>query len=567
MQVLVTVNNKHTLTFEANYHPDSPLDVKLVSRQLDLRQGDRFIHTFDPRNTPNIDRALLPLREKTLEAFGALQFLESSSPLVSKLRWYRSERLKFVLDQIALRSEHPPTKDFSQQAIDQKLEHILSRPQVASHILRQVVSRIESRMPHFFTTERELGTHSWLASGGCTSLPFQIQTQSEQANLDTPFGFANPRETHVAYRIDQPTAFVPKDVPITPVAVLSALCSRGGCGESLRLLNRAAAMQIMTSELKIDIESAKATVEKLSATIPPRQRSFLMYSALNATAGAIGILGGVTYGSELISSGLSTSALTLLGVSGIAAIGAGISQNTANKIRQAFARRDARSLARAQLFLENADSEIQSILAATLLRYIDDRGAGRSQILLAPIPSTVWENEFEGMELPDERVFQYSNPFAPGSSEQEGTHQNTSKLYVKERLEGEELSLELCDEIFARLKPELLCLHHTEVADKHWHLLHATDLCASFAARTGLLHGRTGQLSLQELLPNAQKWLCNRDGYFVPILRSFHQLRARLGLDEEAWGFSARPLFAIHTIDTTLESLAAQRIALEEIMR
>jgi hypothetical protein len=179
----------------------------------------------------------------------------------------------------------------------------------------------------------------------------------------------------------------------------------------------------------------------------------------------------------------------------------------------------------------------------------------------------VWENEFEGMELADERIFRYADPYKPSPTGQNGTHENRSELRVKEHLEGEELSWELHREIVARLQPELLCLHHTEVADKHWHLLQATDLCASFAERTGLLRGRTGQLSLRELLPNAQKWLCNRDGYFVPILRSFHQLREKLGLDEEAWGFTARPLFAVHTLETTLETLEAQRIAIEEIMR
>jgi hypothetical protein len=178
----------------------------------------------------------------------------------------------------------------------------------------------------------------------------------------------------------------------------------------------------------------------------------------------------------------------------------------------------------------------------------------------------VWEKEFEGMELADERVFRHSDPYRSSGTSKDGSHEDKSLLQVKDQHEGEELSWEVHREIVSRLQPELLCLHHTEVADKHWHLLHATDVCASFAERTGLLRGRKTQLGLRELLPNAQKWLCNRDGYFTPILRSFHQLRESLALDEEAWGFAARPLFAVHTLETTLEELEAQKIAIEEIM-
>jgi hypothetical protein len=148
-----------------------------------------------------------------------------------------------------------------------------------------------------------------------------------------------------------------------------------------------------------------------------------------------------------------------------------------------------------------------------------------------------------------------------------GTLENRSRLRVKDHEDGEELSWEVHREILSHLEPELLCLHHTEVADKHWHLLHATDLCSSFAQRVGLLRGKTPQLPLRELLPNAQKWLCNRDGYFVPILRSFNELREKLGLDEEAWKFAARPLFAAHVLETSLEELEVQRIAIQEIMR
>jgi hypothetical protein len=568
MHVVVTVNNKHRLTFEANQKEDSSFDVHLVSRSLDLRAGDRFTHVFDPRNTLEINRSLLPLPEKTEEVFRALSFLESHSPIVTGLRSYHEQRLPYVLDRISGKiPSSSRAKDVPADQLQERLEQLRRSPEEASGILSRIVARIDKDLPQFFKTERELETHQWLRSGGISSLPFSLARERDNNAVSIPFGFANPKETHVPYRIDTQTAFFPEGTTLHPVEILSALGISGGCGESLRLLNRAAAMWHMTRELTSDIERARSTVQKLSSPLPPHQRSFIFYTALNALVGSIGVIGGGAGALRIAQSGVSFSDLGAFALGTAAILGAAISQKASHTIRAHYAKKNQKHLARAHLFLEKTDAEIQSVLAATLLRYIDDRGAGRAQTLLAPLPSSVWEREFEGMEFSDERVFCHRANSLLSNSSSQGTHQDFTKLGIENAANGERLSWEVQEEIKPLLDSELICLHHTEVADRHWHLMHAVDLCSSFAERMGILRATSLTLPLRELLRDAQRIRCNHDGVFTPIIRPFSDLRRSFRLDDDAWQFVARPLFAVHALETACESLRAKEITIEEIMR
>jgi hypothetical protein len=574
MFVSVTVDNKHRLMFEAHQNEDNILNVQLISRTVHLGEGDRFIHFLDPRNTTKPDRPATPLAERAKEVFGALLWFESSSPIVKGLQKYSEMRLPYALGR--LDGSIPSTstaKNITQDVVQERLHYFARNPHLASALLTRIVSRIEAKVPTFFKTEHELGTHAWLKSGCLHSLPFAVACEPEKPNLNIPFGFANPRETHVPFQINTQTAFIPKGITLSPLEIVSALSRGGGCGESLQLVNRAAAMRLMTIELKMDIDRAQQVIENLSSRCPPHQRSYRLYSAMNGLFGGLG-LAGASLGAYLLQSGISLWPLGLGAASAAIMLGAGISQIASHKIRNNSAQKASREIDRAQLFLESSDAEIQSVLAATLLRYIDQRGASRKQKhnLPDPLQHGAFEQDFEGMDISDERAFRHIDsgiPFGPKPFHQ---IQDRPHIDYETQTFDEELSQEVTEQIHSLLKPELICLHHCEVAAQHWHLMHAIDVCSSFAQRCGLPISDSHTLPLRELLLNAQKLRCDKDGYFRPMYEPFEALRRTfdLGDDREKkapWQFSAQALLLVDVLESSLEGLAAQEIAIEEIMR
>ena len=159
MEYHITIGDQQRLVISALHTPDNTF--KVIARDIDLSQVNLF---QDPSRAPDrtgAEHSLFPLAREIKGAFSSLQDLNSSSPLVSALKEFGSHRVEHLL--ASIESSQAPSP-ISLRGLPENQQH------QADTLLRRITRRIDQELPHFFRTEKTLGSFDWLRSGGKKTL-------------------------------------------------------------------------------------------------------------------------------------------------------------------------------------------------------------------------------------------------------------------------------------------------------------------------------------------------------------------------------------------------------------
>lgn len=523
MAISVFVGNKKVVTADL----DKTHDV--FTQHISL--STHFRHPFDSSDPEQNPAGLTPLVATLQENFRALSLANDSNPFLLKLIQYGRDRLPAALNELSTAPVIPHAD------VNALLEKVSADRGGLSRLLGEMISRIDRDIPSFFELEKLLGTYEPLKTGLKKNAGVSLATDLPAHEL---FVALDPKDAQPIYGVGTNTAVIPDDIDLSAAAVIKSLCLGGGCGEALRIMNRAAAMRAILEPKREAIRRTHlvayhpSVITGLTIVSCYTLYQFAAQSFATVTSGSLFGLLAVT--------AKYAAALTGLGfikkVADIGLLGEGdcAHQYTRQK--------------RSPLLMTGRES--LSVMGVTLLNFIDDHGASRTATAVAPHTQSFWQEQFASKTKMD--------PCMPHRFSEIGLIRDDD-TYLTQR-EYDDLRERLQQ---LGLESAIASAEHAQTADINMNLLKAIVAVSSFASRVKLPIEEERRPDLHSLLYSASYQELDRQGQHPQIAKSFDALRNQFGLTKEDWSFAARPLLMAYTFERIVSQNRAQQIAIDTL--
>jgi hypothetical protein len=521
MKISVKVGDETLLKVEGDFnHGETELMFEYV-----IHPDSTFTHPFDSRTLEGSLAGWSPLVASATSCFRALSMADDTNPFIADLQRYGATRLPQLLQELA----GPPP--IEQAEVDMLIKVLSLDPRRLPDILSKVVGLIDEMLPGFFDIEKSLGSFNWLGNGGSTKLPFGIKTSapSHEACLITDRSDGRP-----IFGVLSNTAILGNDEVPSAESVIRSLCLTGGCGESLRVINRAFATHVTSAVSRSVLEQAYWAILYPAVDIVTRI----------ATACTVAV------GACLIYSAPSGASALELGVAlampGAALVGLNLIRRLANEILTGGVYSPQAVVEGALHRLSTDGSQTLSVIGSTLLEHIDAHSAAHTSLSLAPPPIEHWQQLFAAKSTPDPCVSRQPHNITLSSD----VYLSTDEL---QRVEMELRQHGLDDILASR--------DNIHAADVNSKLLHGLVMSTWFAHKHGRAVPVGRDCSLSFLLRSANHQACNSDGERDELRIAFQRVLHSLKLTPEDWSFAARPLWMSYMIEKQAMHRRAQQIA------
>lgn len=562
----LTFDDIHKLTISAKGSPDNKF--RITDTQIDLGKTNLFTGPAESAETRGTSpRALLPLAAETRAAFDLLDQAPQHSPIVAALLKFRTERLPHLIAQL----ENPPSPPIIPEQIFASPEN----SEKSRRALVETIARINRELPHYFSSEKAIGTFPWLKGGAQTSkLPVTLAEEtsfSPDSVRDGAQLLVECSGRYTRYDANKDTAYVLSSGAPSAATVFASLCNSGTLGSEFVELNHGVLLREVAHPISSNARMLKELAEIRESQLKTPVRSKIMTIIQNGAPGAIAM---TIIGAPVIAHAVQNALTPIDLFRTVLATGLGylfgrtIQLGLRNRESKIELQREYAEKKKAgqvdETIFDPSDASLMSIFSTALVDHTLSSSAGNARLLLAPKSVAEWRALIPRLAAPD--------PGLMPSSEVDflGMKMRVPEMNAED---GHRLEIEMHDdfsghEIDPREIPHLafvptLHIHHIERASETWNMFHAVSLIREFAERQKIPAKGAPWFDLNEALKESLSTATDTSLTYPSISQAFSKLTSYFKLNRESWNVIARALLGASVLERIDDSRRAQEIARE----
>jgi hypothetical protein len=559
MEYQVHLGDQHKIVLSAKDSPDGKFTVREL--RVDLSRANLFMDQNREPDKTGAQHALIPLAEQACTAFADIDKASTISPLVHSLKTYRETRLPTLLSE--LKQLNPPEQiDFTKFKDPQNQRKF-------ELALRATVREIEREFPHYFRTEKELGTLDWLKDGGLANeLPISLASQRplEMAKMDGAGLFlADVSGRFIAFDATRNTAHVLTGDNPSAQRVIEALCNSGTLGHEFSELNRGIALKLVATPATKAAEffSEIETIKKDALNYKP---SSALWTVTKAIIPAM--LGASIIAAPVVTNTINNSLTALDLVRTV--LGCVLGYLATHTARLALRNREAQTRMRDQI-RERIEAGVElpnpsgvgplNIYSTALIDQTVHSSTGNPNFRLAPKHLDSWMEDLPKLRFPDRSCIPAKTTHFMGielSVPIEDSIKEPISIDSNDDSSEQELNL---GEIKALTFEPIVRIIHIERAFETWNILQANSLLKEFADRQGLPTADAPWLDRKQALIQGLASQTDESNTYPEASKTFSALTEYFKLNVTSWGHVSRALASAALLERMYETNRAQVIA------
>lgn len=564
MQYHVTTEDGHSLTIA----PNSEGDFEVSAVKVDLSQATLITDpSKDAEGLQHQGELLHPLGARSRYAFERLSELEperiSNSVLLKALVEFRERRLPQLLDEIS--TPHPSS------TIDPATFERLSRDSGrAELLLSRIVRKIDSTLPGYFRTERNTEVFKWLASGGSLPTEYSVGKElplSPSLVKDARHIVTDVSGRRVLFDVKTQTTHSGSASNPTTQTVLYSLCTSGTLGEEIVEFNRAALLNIATTQLRHTVELHEAKdPAALMRNVLENQASMDLRARLLTSIGGATFVTAIAAKTLLHLSQGSISGFDVMA----AAVATYIGQQTARifgeyrAIKQLIHEAAAEAAEKLRESKSAGGARILRMLPTLIIDQVARMSGGHQRTTFGERTEADWNASLPHLAAPDSQIFR-STRVAVGPDLEVECPEPLSMNY-EEIEDFSDLKCEMT-KIGELAIPELMRATHIERGAAAWNTLHAITLVRDFTETQGITTPEALWFDYIETLANNEASTVDDKGAYPEIAAAFARVTSHFHISRPTWNKISMALQAASTLERVSQTRKAQAIAAEAVRK